>query len=102
MPAGRSPACFPIHLFFPSSSRDLRCDDTLALGALDTRSEMKERSRIAIEIDQPVQRDSNTHTNHNYPGEYFDLPRVRFQPLEQPMRLIKAQSQQQKWRPHSQ
>ncbi len=62
---------------------------------------MNERREIAVQVHQPVKVDHHSHQNHHRPRPDFDQMYMRLEPLQDPACLVKTETEEQKWEPHT-
>src|SRR5437016_7666022 len=64
-------------------------------------SQTDERCKIAIQVDEPVEINHHPYSNHDHARKDFDFPQVGFELFQEPAHLVNAQTQEQKWQPHT-
>src|SRR5712692_1696134 len=69
--------------------------------AFHCSSQTKEGSKIAIQIDQPVEVDHDPHQNHDHASADFYLAHMWLEPLQYAARLVQTETEEEKGKAHA-
>src|SRR5712692_4419712 len=69
--------------------------------AFHCSSQTKEGSKIAIQIDQPVEVDHDPHQNHDHASADFYLAHMWLEPVQYAVRLVQTETEEEKGKAHA-